>query len=34
MHEELWAGVELKIENAEFFLERMGESLRRRSELR
>ena len=27
MHEELWAGVELKINNAEFFLEEMGKAL-------
>jgi len=27
MHEELWAGVELKIQNAEFFLEQMGKAL-------
>jgi hypothetical protein len=27
MHEELWAGVELKVENAEFFLDGMGKSL-------
>src|SRR5690242_11621780 len=27
MHEELWAGVELKIENAVFFHEQMGKAL-------
>jgi hypothetical protein len=27
MHDELWAGVELKIENAEFFSEQMGKAL-------
>jgi hypothetical protein len=27
MHEELWAGVELKLQNAEFHLQRMGRSL-------
>src|SRR5437762_433748 len=27
MHEELWAGVELKNEHAAFFLERMGQAL-------
>jgi hypothetical protein len=29
MHEELWAGVELKASNAEFFLDQMGRSLQR-----
>ena len=27
MHDELWAGVELKLQNAEFHLQRMGQSL-------
>ena len=27
MHEDLWAGVELKMESADFFLEQMGKTL-------
>jgi len=27
MQEELWAGVELKMESADFFLEQMGKAL-------
>src|SRR5260370_6774363 len=27
MHDELWAGIDLKIENAEFFSEQMGKAL-------
>jgi len=27
MHEEMWAGVELKVQNAEFHLQRMEQSL-------